>query len=426
MKRRDFIKSMAVAGAAAGAAPGAMAATNVGAAVTDMPGAPSAAPKTADDGKARIKAYRPLGRTGIRISDISFGAADLRTPSVVLRALDRGINFLDTAPVYGPSEDVIGQALKRWKRRNEVFIASKFGFNSNVPPGGHAIPYEGILHAGSPKEHYIMSVENSLRRLGVDHLDVVYVHALGGDRDESAERNRISHPALFEAVDELKRAGKMRYLAVSSHGPHKMETLMFEAVRSGNYDVIMPSFNFMKFPRVPDLIKEAKQRGMGVIAMKTLGGAKDTRISLDPGPFEQAAFKWVLKHREVDGLVISFNSVGQFDRYLPASGQKFTEADQLELDRYAARHGTEYCRTGCGDCQSACTKGVEIATILRNQMYFEDYGREKAAMEGYARVAVNASACGDCATQNCIGGCGYGLDVAAKLRAAHRTLSLMA
>ncbi len=230
-------------------------------------------------------------------------------------------------------------------------------------------------------------------------------------------------PRMLEAAAELKQAGKIRFLAVSSHGPHHMEKLMFDAVRSGHFDVIMPAFNFMRFPKVPDLVKEAKAKGIGVIAMKTLAGAKDSRAQLDPGPFEQAAFKWVLKHREVDGLVISFDSVRQFDLYLGASGQKFTEADQEILHRYAARYGGEYCRTGCDGCEAACPNGVQIGEILRNQMYFEDYGREKAAMKAYAALNTNAAPCATCDSPACVGGCSYGLDVAGKRARAHAALS---
>jgi predicted aldo/keto reductase-like oxidoreductase len=204
-----------------------------------------------------------------------------------------------------------------------------------------------------------------------------------------------------------------------------MEDLLMTAVTSGHYDMIMPSFNFMTFPRLPEVMKEAKKRGVGVIAMKTLAGARDMDIVSKDAPFAPAAFKWVLKHAEVDGLVISIKSIKDMDLYLSASGEKFTAADQRVLDRYAKSFGAEYCRTGCNECESACPEGVSIATTLRYQMYFRDYGMEKKAIESYARLDAKASGCLDCESEACTGACPFGLPVSALLRESHESLSFI-
>jgi predicted aldo/keto reductase-like oxidoreductase len=205
-----------------------------------------------------------------------------------------------------------------------------------------------------------------------------------------------------------------------------MEELLLEAVRSGHYDVIMPCFNFMKFPRIPEILREAHQKGVGVVAMKTLAGARD--MDFDPGdaPFAPAAFKWVLKHSEVSGLVITIKTVGDLDLYLQASGKPFTAADQQVLNRYAERYGSEYCRTGCNACEARCPRGVEIATSMRYRMYFEDYGMEKQAMESYAALSGKASPCLDCSEAPCGAGCPYGLPVRDMLCEAHDLLSFAA
>jgi predicted aldo/keto reductase-like oxidoreductase len=156
--------------------------------------------------------------------------------------------------------------------------------------------------------------------------------------------------------------------------------------------------------------------------MKTLAGARDAGITSQVTTFEQAAFKWVLKHAEVAGLVITVKRVADFDRFLPASGQAFTTADQGALDEYAALNAADYCRTGCGDCESACPAGVPVATILRQQMYFTDYHEEKCAMQVYRALGRPAATCLGCAAQSCSSACPYGLRVAAKLMAAHRDL----
>ncbi|MBF0620635.1 MAG: aldo/keto reductase [Magnetococcales bacterium] len=404
MKRRDFIKSSVASSAAL--------------ATAVVTGGLSGKAQAAASNKAMIQRVTQLGNTDMKISDISFGAGRLPSASMILRAIDRGINYFDTAPDYGPSEDYIGKALTRFKQRDKIYIASKFC---------HPIPYSAgtsHLQTSHNKADYIASVENSLKRMGTDYLDVVFVHAMGELADYDAERSRLLHPEMLEAFESLKKSGKARYLAVSSHGPHNMEKLMLEAVRSGHYHVIMPAFNFMKFPKVPELLKEARKKGVGVVAMKTLAGAKEMPEITEKGlSFEHSAFKWVLKHPEVAGLVITIKTVKDLDNYVQASGQAFAKADQNILDQYAVRFGNSYCRTGCGDCQGACPSGVDVATILRYQMYFQDYGDQKQAMLQYAQLNNGASACDSCDSTPCVAACDYGLPVASKLMAAHRTLS---
>lgn len=228
---------------------------------------------------------------------------------------------------------------------------------------------------------------------------------------------------MLAAATELKQEGKIRYLAVSSHGPYNMEKLMMEAVRSDHFDLVMMAFNFMKFPKVPDVLQEAQARSVGVVAMKTLAGARDMDLDPKGAVFEHAAFKWVLEHPQVAGLVVIMKRVRDIDLYLQASGQTLTAVDRRTLERYAALYGSDYCRTGCSDCESTCPAGVPIASILRYQMYFEQYEEEKRAMQSYAALGRDASACLDCSVESCIGGCPNGLPVSLKLRAAHGTLS---
>ncbi|MGD1074619.1 MAG: aldo/keto reductase [Thermodesulfovibrionales bacterium] len=360
MKRRDFLK-MAAFTAASVTVPPLHAET-----VSDTP---------------TVKSYREIGKTGLKMSDISFGAGKLSAASMVLRAVDSGINYFDTAPDYGQSEKTIGEAMGKIQR-DKVIITSKFC---------HTQPYPGHLPLGSMKKDYIDAVEGSLSRMKTDYLDFCFVHAIGEmNKDLEAEKKRLLSDEMFEAVAELKKAGKIRFLGTSSHGPNNMEELLMIAVKSGRFDVIQPSFNFMKFPKLPEVMKEAYGRGMGVIAMKTLAGAKDMNIEGKGEEFSHAAFKWVLKHPEVSGLIVTMKTASDIELYLKASGGAFTAADQDVLDRYARLYGSEYCRTGCGECEGSCARGVEIASVMRYRMYFMDYGMEKRAIESYALLKKNA------------------------------------
>ncbi|HXX80348.1 MAG TPA: aldo/keto reductase [Thermodesulfovibrionales bacterium] len=361
-----------------------------------------------------VKSFREIGKTGLKMSDISFGAGKLSAASMVLRAVDSGINYFDTAPDYGQSEKTIGEAMSKLSRE-KIIIASKFC---------NPAPYPGHLPLGTKKKDYISSVDGSLSRMKTDYLDFCLVHAIGEmNKDLEAEKKRLLDEEMLEAAADLKKAGKIHFLGTSSHGPSNMEELLMAAVESGHFDMIQPSFNFMKFPKLPEVMEEAYKRGVGVIAMKTLAGAKEMKIEGTENEFPHAAFKWVLKHSEVSGLIVTMKTAADIELYLKASGQKFTSEDQGILERYARLYGNKYCRTGCGICEGSCASGVEIASIMRYRMYFRDYGMEKKAMESYALLKNKAAACSACSDPACIGSCPYGLPVKNMLCDAHESMS---
>lgn len=397
MKRRDFLKTTVLTTAAIAASP--LYAEKI----------PPASPS--------VKSYREIGKTGLKMSDISFGTGNLSAASMVLRAVDSGINYFDTAPDYGQSEKTIGEAMGKIQR-DKIIITSKFC---------NTLPYPGHLPMGTKKKDYIASVDGSLSRMKTDYLDFCVVHAIGEmNKDMEAEKKRLLDEEMFEAVAALKKDGKIRFLGASSHGPNNMEALLMIAVTSGRFDIITVSFNFMNFPKLPEVMKEAHKRGVGVIAMKTLAGAKDMSIEGKREEFPYAAFTWVLKHPEVSGLIVTMKTISDMELYLKASGAKFTAADQRVLNQYASFYGREYCRTGCGECEGSCTKGVEIASIMRYRMYFMDYGMEKRAMESYALLKKNASPCFTCDNQECIDRCPHNLPIRDMLCDAHESMSFIA
>jgi len=357
---------------------------------------------------ARVVRYRPLGRTGFSMSDISFGTAGLSDPAVARRAVERGINYFDTSPDYSDaaSERALGDGI-RGTPRDTLFLVSKF-----CTPDGH-------LASDTPVAEVVAAVENSLRRLGTDYLDLVHIHAVNSI-------DRLMAPSIHEAFDRLRAAGKVRFLGVSSHTPD-LELVMRHAVDSGRFDVIMVAYNFKNWPDLTTIFHDAQQRGVGVVAMKTLKGARHTQLA-DFSPterqtFAQAAFKWVLANPDVDGLVVSISHFEQIDEYLHASGQAVTDADQALLEKYDRLVSRDYCRPGCGDCLSSCPYEVPVDDVLRYQMYAEHYGREREAMRQYARLdpARRADHCASCAAP-CERAREFGVPIRAKLMRADRQL----
>jgi aryl-alcohol dehydrogenase-like predicted oxidoreductase len=207
--------------------------------------------------------YRPLGKTGLQVSEIGFGAwgiggrtaeqtsygdTDDRTSMAALaRALDRGITFFDTSAAYGEghSEELIGQAVKG--RRSGVVITTKAGYDSwERPPDFSA-------------EAIVASTERSLRRLATDYLDLLQLH--------NPPSEVLIAPDVREAVAGLVASGKIRAWGVSSKGPREA----LEALQLSDAAVIQANFNMMDVRALTEgLLAEVARRGAGFIARTPL------------------------------------------------------------------------------------------------------------------------------------------------------------
>jgi predicted aldo/keto reductase-like oxidoreductase len=342
------------------------------------------------------------------MSDISFGGAGISNPDVVTRAVERGITYFDTSPDYSQtgSEQVIGKALK--PHRDKVYIASKF------------CTADGHLPKDTSVANIIAAVEGSLTRLQTDYLDVCIIH-------EVNDLDRLMAPTFHEAFDRLREQGKARFLGVSSHTPN-LEQVMQHAVDSGRFQMLLVAYNFNNWPDLTNIFHAAHEKGVGVVAMKTLKGAQASVLkdfADQRQAFSQAAFKWVLSNPDVSGLVVTMMDFDQIDEYLYASGEKATDADLALLERYDAAVTRNYCRPGCGACLDDCPVGVPINDIFRYAMYFENYGQEREAMAKYARIASarNASQCVSCPAP-CQSSCPFELPIREKMLRFHPLLTL--
>ena len=280
---------------------------------------------------ARVAAYRRLGRTEWRASDICLGSGPIsgeKGESIVRQAIERGVNYIDTAPDYSAngSEDAIGRAIAG--RRDELFIATKWCTGI------------GHLPAGTPVAKYVEAVESSLRRLRTDRVDLVHIHSCD-------ELDRLLDPNVHEAFERLKQQGKARFMGFSSHTPN-LERVAAAAIESGRFDVMMLAYHHGAWPQLGELISRARrEQDMGVVAMKTLKGAKHHGLAgfqEQAGAYSQAAFKWVLSNPEVSCLVISFREFQHVDEYLHASGRRPGDADLTLLGEYDRQIGRASCR----------------------------------------------------------------------------------
>jgi aryl-alcohol dehydrogenase-like predicted oxidoreductase len=209
--------------------------------------------------------YRDLGRTGLKVSPLCLGAMNFPDPSgesesleMINRALDGGLNFIDTANVYnrGESEKIVGRALIENGRRDQVVLATKvFGTMSDTDPNAQ----------GASRYHIIQSCEDSLRRLQTDHIDLYQLHR---------PSQNIPQDETLRAFDDLIRAGKVRYIGSSTHPAWKVMEALATSEKFGlnRYISEQPPYNLLDRRIENELIPLAQKYGMALLPWSPLAG----------------------------------------------------------------------------------------------------------------------------------------------------------
>jgi len=351
--------------------------------------------------------YRPLGRTGLRVSEIAFGAHQVDNPSLMQAALDAGINTFCTAGSYldGREEESIGQVIRAIgpRRRDELVLVTGEQFRP-----------------GTTRQRILTLMETSLRRLGTDHIDVYYA-------SEACSPADVRVDALFEAFEEAHRAGKVSHLGLSGHCGG-MQACLQAAIDDGRFRMLFTKYDFVSYPEVGQILHRAAERGIGTMVFKVDAGGRQKEVrDLERGAlsFRQATLKWALANPDVASVAVTITSFDQIRECTAAVGSSLTDAESEMLDRYAREMHDQYCRF-CRTCEGHCPRGAAVAEVMRYAMYFSSYGREKEAMRLYAALPGerSAAACDGCAGP-CAGACPFGRAIRAEMAAAHRRLSFV-
>jgi aryl-alcohol dehydrogenase-like predicted oxidoreductase len=209
--------------------------------------------------------YRPLGRTGISVSQLCLGAMMLGahgnpdhddSVKIIHRALDAGINFIDTADAYasGESEQIVGKALAGGRRDN-VVLATKFGMPFDDEPN----------HRGTSRRWITEAVEASLRRLGTDWIDLYQVHRLDPDADIDE---------TLGALSDLVHAGKIRAFGASNVPASEIVEAQWTAERRGRerFRTEQPPYSLLTRAIEYDVLPACRRHGMGVLTYSPLAG----------------------------------------------------------------------------------------------------------------------------------------------------------
>jgi aryl-alcohol dehydrogenase-like predicted oxidoreductase len=332
-------------------------------------------------------AYRRLGRTGFHVSEVVMGGNEITPTNYehVLRAMDMGLNYLDTAPAYGKGQSELGYAqVIKARKRDSFFLNSKISIwdlNRNqqfqdifasldtreqgrlkslakdevarrkADAPDYFVNYfapqmEELEHASlanvMEKEYgrkidrdknyrqiVLKSVDESLTRLGTDHLDLLMCPH-GANSGFELE----NYPEIFEAFEQLKKTGKVRHLGVSAHTDPG--GVLESAVKMKVYSAAMVAYNIVNKSYVEQALAKAKQADMGVIAMKVarpvnMGRGRPTppeRVALInaavPGELStpRKAYVWALKNPSLTAVISEMGNAKLVEENVPLGAPK--------------------------------------------------------------------------------------------------------
>lgn len=237
--------------------------------------------------------YRNFGRTGVRVSPLCLGTMLFGDKTeeedafrIVDRAMEAGINFIDTANVYGrgASEEVLGRALKRNGKRARVFLATKVhGRMDDDDPNA----------AGNSRRHIIEQCEASLRRLQTDHIDLYQLHRPQSD---------IPIDETLRAMDDLIRSGKVRYIGTSTYAAWQVVESIYIAKELGLNRFVseQPPYHILDRRIERELIPVAQTYGLAILPWSPLAGGmltgKYTRSSRPAGSRFERETDWTRRH----------------------------------------------------------------------------------------------------------------------------------
>jgi aryl-alcohol dehydrogenase-like predicted oxidoreductase len=245
--------------------------------------------------------YRNLGRTGVKVSPLCLGTMNFPDPSgekesieIINRALDGGINFIDTANVYnqGESEKIIGRALEENGRRDEIVLATKV----------YGEMGDGPNESGVSRYHIVKACEDSLRRLKTDRIDLYQLHRPG---------LTVPQDETLRTFDDLVRAGKVRYIGCSTHPAWMvMEALAIsERYNLSRYISEQPPYNLVDRRIENELVPLAQKYGLALLPWSPLAGGILAGRYDDPSSFPEgsraARGEWFARRVNQKGIQVA-------------------------------------------------------------------------------------------------------------------------
>ncbi len=328
---------------------------------------------------------RKLGNTDLELPVVSFGVMRADNPNLAKAALDAGIEHFDTAHGYqnGNNEKMLGEVLKDYPR-NSFTIATK------VPSRN--------------KEEFLKNLDISLERLQMDHVEILYSHAV-------SSRDQVLSEEVIDALKTAKSQGKTRYIGVSTHSN---EPEVIQAVIDGGvHDVILVAYNFRQDHKdeMTRLIEEASKAGIGIVAMKTQAGGDLESDSGTKMP-NQAALKWALNNPHVHTAIPGIINYDELNENVAVMNDLDLNQEEEDFLYAASFEEGLYCN-GCQQCTETCRKQLPIPDMMRAYMYAYGYREVKKAKDELIAHGIQDDPCKDCT--DCTVKCKKGFKVPRKI-----------
>ena len=323
-----------------------------------------------------------FGKTGLKISELGFGGIPIIRLSrdtavkVLHRAYEWGITFYDTANAYRDSEEKMGCAFDGMRKK--VVIATKT-IKRDV-------------------QSAMKDLENSLRMLKTDYIDLYQLHQISQDKDWNA----VTAPGgVLEAVVKARDEGKIRFIGVTSHSL----PMAVKLVKTGLFSSIQFPFNFIEDAAKDELHTAARELDMGILAMKPFAGGMIDNADV--------AFKFLRQYPDVIPIP-GYDSVDSVDEVISFYNNPniVTERDTRLMKKYRTELGKQFCRR-CEYCQP-CPNGVMITMAMGYKIIASRMS--PAVSVDFSRAAMESvQLCDDCGT--CLDRCPYELPIQEMLKA---------
>ena len=324
--------------------------------------------------------HRVLGKSGLKVTEVGCGCEAVSDVSVLQRALDLGINFFDTARPYqgGNNERALRAALGA--RRKDVIVATR--------------------SYAKDARRARQELDESLKELGTDYVDIWYLGSK--DSPESVTDD------MLEVQRVAQKAGKLRFRGLSTH---RLPRMLDVVLQRGRFDVIQVAYSFAtgagtEGAAIEAALDKLKKAGVGVVAMKVMGGGYLRRmadslrrfLSQRPSP-HVAALRWALRHDRVQTTSVRMADREQLEENIRAMERPFSEEDRKLLAAHLEEIRPLLCRM-CGACDGACPKGLPVSDLVRCVTYAEGYRSYAMGRERFNRLppVVHETRCADCAT----------------------------
>ena len=346
---------------------------------------------------------RVLGKTGIELPVISMGVMNSDNPNLFKRALKAGIVHFDTAHYYlqGNSERMLGKILREVPRES-VVVATKVLPHEKDHSNGHLLP-------GSTKERFLEIFEESLVRLKMDQVDILYHHVVDS-------RQAALYQPILDGLAEAKASGKTRFVGLSTH--RNEVDVIDAAIETGMIDVVLAAINFKQehYPQLKEAIARAADAGIGIIGMKNLAGGYLDEERQKPVN-AKAALKWALQDPNVTTVIPGVTTFDQLETDLEVLTDITMTEEEMNSLKMSGNEMGMYCQ-GCNRCSGSCTKNLPVPDLMRAYMYAYGYRNLEKAQSLLADHNIKNNPCAGCT--ECKVTCAKGFPVAEKIKKVSR------